>query len=205
MANILLFSENETFKTDLQMQISRYADGSTFSETNPDIMVVDENKTKFLELRKNFPSVPLIFLGENSCFAEDNLNIFIKKPFSLMSFLDTLLAANNKLDNSTDGYLFFNGYELRPSQREIKDTQSGEMFRLTEKEVDILKYLYKMSDTYVSKNDLQKNVWGYNEDVTTHTIETHIYRLRQKIESSTQRILITTDNGGYKLQTEKTW
>ena len=117
-----------------------------------------------------------------------------------MNFLDVLRAANNNLDNSEDGYLTFNGYELRPNLREIVDLPSGKVTKLTEKEIGILKYLYKTQGTYVSKTDLQPNVWKYSEDVTTHTIETHIYRLRQKVEQNGGRRLIVTDNGGYMLQ-----
>ena len=119
-----------------------------------------------------------------------------------MLLLDTIRAANNKLDNSKEGFLVFNNYELRPNAREIKDLLTGEVTKLTEKEVYILKYLYKSSDRYVVKNDLQKDVWKYNEDVTTHTIETHIYRLRQKVEKDNGRRLIITDNGGYKLNVD---
>ena len=128
------------------------------------------------------------------------LNIYVKKPFSLMSFLDVLRAANNNLDNSADGYLVFNDYELRPNLREIADIQSGEVIKLTEREIDILKYLYKNQGRYVSKSDLQRNVWKYSEEVATHTIETHIYRLRQKVEQNGGRRLIVTENGGYMLQ-----
>ena len=140
----------------------------------------------------------MIFLSaENK--ENDILNIYVKKPFSLMSFLDVLRAANNNLDNSADGYLTFNDYELRPNLREIVDIQSGDVIKLTEREIDILKYLYKNQGHYVSKSDLQRNVWKYNEEVATHTIETHIYRLRQKVEQKGGRRLIITENGGYML------
>ena len=163
------------------------------------MLLVDENLQRCDELRRKYPSIPLIFLSDENK-ENDMLNIYVKKPFSLMYFLDVLRAANNNLDNSVDGYLCFNGYELRPNLREIADIKSGSVVKLTEKEVSILKYLYKNQNGYVSKNDLQRNVWKYSEDVTTHTIETHIYRLRQKVEQTDGRRLIVTDNGGYKLQ-----
>lgn len=202
MSHILFFSENIDFAEDLKLQVQRLVPDFSFVEKCPDLLVVDENKEKYLQLRAQYPSVPLIFLTSGNEIEKNNLNINIVKPFSLMSFLDILRAANNKLDNSVDGYLTFNGYELRPNKREIADLQSGEIFRLTEKEVDILKYLYKTSGYYVSKGDLQRNVWKYSEDVATHTIETHIYRLRQKVEQNSGRRLIVTDNGGYMLQQE---
>ena len=199
MAHILFVSDNEDFAADLKAQVLRFAPDFSFVETAPDLLLVDENLQRCDELRRKYPSIPLIFLSDENK-ENDMLNIYVKKPFSLMSFLDVLRAANNNLDNSVDGYLCFNGYELRPNLREIADIKSGSVVKLTEKEVSILKYLYKNQNGYVSKNDLQRNVWKYSEDVTTHTLETHIYRLRQKVEQTDGRRLIVTDNGGYKLQ-----
>ena len=72
--------------------------------------------------------------------------------------------------------------------------------RLTEKETAILKYLYRAGDRIVTREVLLSEVWGYNSGVTTHTLETHIYRLRQKIERDpSQAELLVTESGGYKL------
>ena len=198
MAHILFISDNEDFAEDLKAQILRFAPDFSFVENAPDLLLIDENSECCNELRQKYPTIPLIFLSaENK--ENDILNIYVKKPFSLMSFLDVLRAANNNLDNSADGYLTFNDYELRPNLREIVDIQSGDVIKLTEREIDILKYLYKNQGHYVSKSDLQRNGWKYNEEVATHTIETHIYRLRQKVEQKGGRRLIITGNGGYML------
>lgn len=199
MSHILFVSDNEDFAEDLKAQVLRFAPDFSFVETAPDLLLVDENEELCKDLRQKYPSVPLIFLSMESK-QNNRLNIYVKKPFALMNLLDVLRAANNNLDNSEDGYLTFNGYELRPNLREIVDLPSGKVTKLTEKEIGILKYLYKTQGTYVSKTDLQLNVWKYSEDVTTHTIETHIYRLRQKVEQNGGRRLIVTDNGGYMLQ-----
>ncbi len=198
MAHILFISDNEDFAEDLKAQILRFAPDFSFVENAPDLLLIDENSECCNELRQKYPTIPLIFLSAESK-ENDILNIYVKKPFSLMSFLDVLRAANNNLDNSADGYLTFNDYELRPNLREIVDIQSGDVIKLTEREIDILKYLYKNQGHYVSKSDLQRNVWKYNEEVATHTIETHIYRLRQKVEQKGGRRLIITENGGYML------
>jgi len=72
--------------------------------------------------------------------------------------------------------------------------------RLTEKEAAILRFLHRADRQVVSREVLLKDVWGYNANVTTHTLETHIYRLRQKIETDpTDARLLVTDAGGYKL------
>lgn len=203
MIKIFLYSDNMDFKEDLEQQLSQNLNMFDIDEYSPDLIIVDEDKKKYEEIRQKYSLLPIVILTTNpTLFIEDKLNIIIKKPFSLSYFIDILHAANNKLDNSEDGYINFNNYELRPSQKEIEDKISKNIYKLTEKEVDIIKYLYKFSDTYISKNDLQKNVWKYSEDVTTHTIETHIYRLRQKVETDENRRIIITNNGGYKLNTD---
>lgn len=202
MVNILLLSDNEDLKNDLTLQIERFITGAIVTDENPDVIIIDENKNAYMQKRNEYSSVPILFLTSAGHSNEDNLNVIIHKPFSLMRFLDVIKAANNKLDNSSEGFLIFNDYELRPNQKEIADLHNGKVVKLTEKEVGIIKYLYKMQDEFVSKTDLQINVWQYNENVTTHTIETHIYRLRQKVERSSTRRLIITDNGKYKLITD---
>ena len=72
--------------------------------------------------------------------------------------------------------------------------------RLTEKETNILKFLYRATEGVVARDVLLHEVWGYNANVTTHTLETHIYRLRQKIEKDPSNAeLLVTETGGYKL------
>jgi DNA-binding response OmpR family regulator len=72
--------------------------------------------------------------------------------------------------------------------------------RLTEKETNILKFLYSASEGVVPRDTLLHEVWGYNAGVTTHTLETHIYRLRQKIEADPSNAsLLVTEGGGYRL------
>ena len=105
------------------------------------------------------------------------------------------------IENSEEGYLRFNQYELRPLVKEILNERNNEITKLTEKEVSIIKYLYKAGNKIVSKNELLQEVWGYSPDVTTHTIETHIYRLRQKVEhEDISAQLILTSDGGYQLK-----
>ena len=72
--------------------------------------------------------------------------------------------------------------------------------RLTEKETAILKYLCRTGNKVVARDVLLSEVWGYNAGVTTHTLETHVYRLRQKIEADpSNAILLVTEPGGYRL------
>ena len=200
MADILLIGNNDDLDIDLQNQIKRFIPQTLFVSQNPDLIIISDEKESDAQWRQKYPVTPIIRLSTQKDNLNNNLNIYLQKPFKLAELIDIIQAANNKLNHSADGYIRFNQYELRPNLREIEDLTGGICVKLTEKEVSILQYLYKNADQYVTKTDLQKNVWQYNEDVTTHTIETHIYRLRQKVENNLRR-LILTDNGSYKLNT----
>ena len=199
MTDILLVGNNQDLLDDLQNQITRFMPQTKFVSQNPDIIIIMQGEASSTSLRQQYLMTPIIYLSASAPVAKDDkLNIWLKTPLKLAILIDVLQAANNKLNHSADGYLRFNGYELRSNLREIEDLADGTCVKLTEKEVAILQYLYKNANQYVSKNDLQTGVWQYSKDVTTHTIETHIYRLRQKVENAARR-LILTDNGHYKL------
>lgn len=95
-------------------------------------------------------------------------------------------------------------YLFKPQERSLT-RPGGEEISLTDREVDILAYLVRHGGRPVSREDLLRNVWQYQEGVDTHTLETHIYRLRQKIELQAEdpRILLTAE-GGYSLHPAKT-
>ncbi len=207
MPNILLLSDNEDFALDLSEQITLYAHGFNVLPQDDensliDMIILDEKAQDLKNLRAHHPNTPIILLQKNGDDSVESsvLNHVIFKPLSLESLLNQIQAGINLVDNSEAGYLNFNRYELRPLQKEIYNERNGETIKLTEKEVAIIKFLYKNKDKIVSKNDLLQEVWGYSPDVSTHTIETHIYRLRQKVEhEDTSAQLIVTEDGGYKL------
>ncbi len=203
MPNILLLTDDDFFAEDLCEQIKLYApEFEIFREELPlktyHIIIFDEKTDKI----KTFAAkAPVFFLTK-----DENLNpagashVFIK-PFKLFNFLDMLRAGINRFENSCDGYLSFNRYQLRPTKKEIVNLKNGEHIKLTEKEVAMIKYLYNSKGRIVGKNELLQEVWGYNPDVTTHTIETHIYRLRQKVEhDNPDAQMIMTEEGGYLLK-----
>lgn len=199
MPNVLVLSDNEVFKNDLISQIKYHAQEFKFcdkTEDKPDVVIVDGD-IKQAEIWQDC-KVPIIFLdGKDSDFEVHGGQV-IAKPFVLGNFLDALRAANSLFENSHNGCLEFGRYVLYPTKKEVVDIKTEDVYKLTEKEVAIIKYLYKNTDNYVSKQDLLKEVWGYADDATTHTVETHIYRLRQKIENGGDQF-IETSEGGYRL------
>jgi len=131
---------------------------------------------------------------------ESGANDYIAKPFRLNELLARLRAQLRSFENSEDAVFSIGPYTFRPSAKLLEEPAHGRRIRLTEKEAAILKFLYRAGTRPVARQVLLNEVWGYNAAVTTHTLETHIYRLRQKIEPdpSNARLLVT-EGGGYRL------
>ncbi len=131
---------------------------------------------------------------------ESGANDYVTKPFKFSVLLARVRAHLRSFEQSEDATFQVGPYDFRPSAKSLT-TEDGRKVRLTEKETNILKYLYRAGGKPVARDELLSEVWGYNAAVTTHTLETHIYRLRQKIEPdpSNARLLLT-DAGGYRLQ-----
>jgi DNA-binding response OmpR family regulator len=127
-------------------------------------------------------------------------NDYISKPFRAKELLARLHTQFRLFDNSMDAVFTIGAYTFRPSAKLLANPREKKRIRLTNKEVELLKFLRQTSNRIVSRQTLLDEVWGYNTGVTTHTLETHIYRLRQKIEPDPTacRLLITMP-GGYQL------
>jgi DNA-binding response OmpR family regulator len=127
-------------------------------------------------------------------------NDYITKPFRLNVLLARLRAQLRQHEQSEDAVFTIGPYTFRPSAKLLLDAATRKKVRLTEKETSILKYLYRAGDRTVGRDALLNEVWGYNAGVTTHTLETHVYRLRQKIERDPARAeILVTEPGGYRL------
>ncbi|MEM6901594.1 MAG: response regulator transcription factor [Pseudomonadota bacterium] len=156
-------------------------------------------------MRSKDVSVPIIMLTGQDSDAETILgldsgaNDYVTKPFKFAVLLARVRAHLRSFEQSEDATFDIGPYTFRPSQKLLL-TEDEQKIRLTEKETNILKYLYRAGGKAVARDELLAEVWGYNANVTTHTLETHIYRLRQKIEPdpSAARVLMT-EAGGYRL------
>ena len=207
MPNILFLSDNELFSEDLEEQIVQNLpeDYKIYKEDDNntvfDIALLD-GREHLSVFRENHPKVPALILEpkDSEEYTEDNLDMCIFKPIVLSSLLNQIQSSINVFENSSDGFLRFGNYELHPSSKEILNLKTKEVDKLTEREISIIQYLYKAQNKIVSKNELLQNVWEYSAEVSTHTIETHIYRLRKKVEkNNSETPLIFAEEGGYKL------
>ena len=126
-------------------------------------------------------------------------NDYVTKPFRFAVLLARIRAQLRSHEQSEDAVFRVGPYEFRPAAKLLVDDRQHKI-RLTEKETNILKYLYRAGEKPVSREELLAEVWGYNAGVTTHTLETHVYRLRQKIEPDAGGAkLLLTETGGYRL------
>ncbi len=156
-------------------------------------------------MRKSGVRAPIIMLTGHDTDSdailglEAGANDYVVKPFRFAVLLARIRAHLRQHEQSEDATFAIGRYTFRPAAKMLLDT-TGSKIRLTEKETAILKYLYRAGDRIVTRDVLLSEVWGYNSGVTTHTLETHIYRLRQKIERDPSHAeLLVTESGGYKL------
>ena len=201
---------HEEFKT---VQASTATEGVRLGrEIRADLILLDvdlpdmDGREACRLLRKDGVSTPVIMLTAQDSDADTVLgldsgaNDYVTKPFRFAVLLARIRAHLRSHEQSEDAVFQIGPYEFRPAGKVLLDVR-GKKVRLTEKETNILKYLYRSGTKAVSREELLTEVWGYNAGVTTHTLETHIYRLRQKIEPEPGHArLLLTDAGGYRLQ-----
>ena len=158
------------------------------------------------DMRKANVHAPIIMLtaveGEADTIRglDSGANDYVTKPFRLGELVARLKAHLRQHEHSEDAVLNIGPYVFKPAVKMLVDEAAKKKIRLTEKEAAILKYLYRAGQKSVSRETLLGEVWGYNAGVTTHTLETHVYRLRQKIEKDPSKAqILVTDQGGYRL------
>jgi DNA-binding response OmpR family regulator len=180
--------------------------GAHFDAVLLDVSLPDGDGRDFCrKLRQRGLKAPIIMLTasvEESDVVrglDSGANDYVAKPFRLNELLARLRAQLRSFQSSEDAVFTIGPYSFRPSARQLQDGE-GKRIRLTDKEAAILKFLYRAEGKPVSRQVLLNEVWGYNAAVTTHTLETHVYRLRQKIEpdAAAARLLVT-EGGGYRL------
>jgi DNA-binding response OmpR family regulator len=220
---ILVVDDDDVLRDSLVEQLSRYeefelaedstaAKGVSRARSEPlDLVIMDvglpdmDGREAVKLLRKGGFKAPVIMLtGQDSesdtvLGLEAGANDYVTKPFRFAVLLARIRAQLRQHEQSEDAVFTIGRYTFRPSAKTLTDDK-GQKIRLTEKETAILKFLYRAGEKVITRDVLLHEVWGYNSGVTTHTLETHIYRLRQKIERDPSRAeLLVTEAGGYKL------
>ena len=220
---LLLVDDDNDLRQNLVEQLRRYrefeiteaADATEaldkIQDARFDLLILDvglpdmDGREAVKIMRRDGYKSPILLLTGHDTESDEILgleagaNDYVTKPFRFSVLLARVRAALRQHDQSEDVVFNIGPYSFQPAARQL-ETEDGSKVRLTDKETSILKYLYRQGPKTISRNVLLSEVWGYNNRVTTHTLETHIYRLRQKIERdpSNARLLVT-EEGGYRL------
>lgn len=221
--HILLVDDDQTLRDALAEQLALYeefrlstaatASGAVKAVQGErvDLVVMDvglpdmDGREAVKVMRKNGFKSPVVMLTAQGSDADTVLgleagaNDYVVKPFKFAVLLARIRAQLRQHEASEDAVFTIGPYTFRPSAKLLVNSR-GSKLKLTEKETAILRFLYRADRKVVSRETLLQEVWGYNATVTTHTLETHIYRLRQKIEEDPARArILVTEAGGYRL------
>lgn len=157
-------------------------------------------------MRRQGVKIPIIILTTRDTDADlilgldSGANDYVTKPFRLGVLLARVRAQHRQFTLSDDANFPIGPYSFRPSTKILTETATDRKIHLTEKETSLLKFLYRMGNQTTPRQALLNEVWGYSAGVKSHTIETHIYRLRQKIEPNpTHAQFLVTEPEGYRL------
>jgi DNA-binding response OmpR family regulator len=180
-------------------------------DQRPDVIVLDiglpdgDGSDYCTKLRLAGFKMPIIILtgadGEADVVRglSSGANDYIAKPFRAAELAARLQAQLRTFDNSEDAVFALGQFVFHPAKGQLRDVIKKRVVRLTGKEVGLLKFLHR-AEAGVDRQVLLTQVWGYNSGITTHTLETHIYRLRQKIETDPANpTLLISVAGGYRL------
>lgn len=180
-------------------------------DSNPDLVILDirlpdGNGIEICrKLRERGFAKPIIMLtGQN---AEDDIissleagaNDYVIKPMRMGELLARVKSQLWQHKASDTARFSIGGLSFVPANKLLKSPDDARKVILTEKESTILKYLYRAYPNCVPKEELLAEVWGFQNGLSTHTVETHIYRLRQKVKRLTTKNIITTNALGYSL------
>lgn len=156
--------------------------------------------------RRQGVKIPIIMLTAYHTDADiilgldSGANDYVAKPFRLGVLLARVRAQHRQFKLSDDVIFPIGPYSFRPSTKILTDTATEKKIRLTERETTLLKYLYRIGDRPAPRQALMDEVWGCNARVQSHTIESHIYRIRQKIElNPADAQILVTEPEGYRL------
>ena len=186
--NVLIFKLPELF--NILNELKSHLDFTIYSFVEKD---------KLLEFKKiNTGSYLILTDSKNEIKEEKSQLILNKFPDTIYSIIEKIninLLKNKYLEQSD---ILIGKYSIDINSRLLK--KNDENLKLTEREIEIILFL-KNSNEPQSIENLQKKVWGHNSDLETHTVETHIYRLRKKIsEKFEDGSFINSTKIGYKIK-----
>ena len=222
-SRLLIVDDDDYLRATLRQQLSVEGFSEVFevgvvadldkalSHANPDLILLDiqmpdGNGIDICQrLRRNGFAKPIVMLtakgaeGDIVLGLEAGANDYIIKPLRFSELIALIQTQLRQFRASDDARFEIGNLSFVPANKILHVIGSDQMQALTEKEATILKFLYRAFPNDVTKDDLLAEVWGFQNGVSTHTLETHIYRLRQKISRLTKKQLVLTIEKGYRL------
>lgn len=202
MTNLALITDNASLHEALAPLLSSYYNviifptDASFESMQGDLILLDAPSVPFVkEVHHTLPEIPILCLISKSQVGEYKHLSYIKlleKPFTLKSLIKTLSACM-PFTYEIGPFIFY------PTHRFLREIKTHTQIPLTEKETHILLYLYQMKGQPIAKEKLLEEIWQYNPEMTTHTLETHIYRLRKKLMGDKNFDLLHSHEQGYVL------
>ena len=189
MQNVFIINFNSLYeildeiKENLSFKVIKFENEESFKKN------LDLDRLNYLVISKTDHKLLLKYN-----ITDKNILDFNDLPLSLKKLLELINIKLIKLKFNQQSKITINGYELNLNSKSF--SKNNLKLKLTEKEIEIILYL---NDRKI-KHDidaLQKNIWGYSADVETHTVETHIYRLRKKISDlfKDKKFILSHKNG----------
>ena len=191
--------ESNNIFGNLEFQLT---DKNDLNKNNESILITDnEFAVKELSHANKFDTIFIINCNNDSLeMGKQNSKIVLLSiPLQIRDLYQRVSNCLDQINSQTARKLNFNSFTYDPSMRTLSNDNL--YLRFTEKESQIFNSLLDNSNTHISKKNLLKKVWSYNDDIDTHTLETHIYSLRKKIEKNLliKDLIIFEENKGYFL------
>ena len=185
--SVLIFKLPELFK--ILNELKDHLDFNIYNFTEKQELL-NENKNKY----ENY----LVLTDIKNKIEDENFQLILNKlPDSVYSIIEKINVSLLKQKYSEQSDIIIGKYSIDINSRSIKNT--NETLKLTQREIQIILFL-KQSNSPQNIENLQKKVWGHNSNLETHTVETHIYRLRKKIlENFNDDNFITSKKNGYQI------
>lgn len=221
--NILIVDGDENFRSAMVNQFSQFVEFDTLEANTPAEchQIADTKHIDLCMISNEFPgaggteitrnlrecgyNAPVILLTgqtgvtESPSDLDSNTIDWIEKPFKFSKLIARVRTLLHQFEMTEEANFSIGNFVFKFSNNTLVDN-SGNEVRLTEKEAEILKFLYRAGEKPIMHEELLHKVWGYKSGITTRTLETHIYRLRQKIERDPNNAtLLVTVDGGYML------
>lgn len=223
MTRVMLVDDDDTLRTVLHQQLSaegilQIEEAGSVAEAHqkigafaPDIILLDvqlPDGNGFMICKKlrdaGFDKPILMLTGQDS---EDDIiqgleagaNDYIAKPMRMRELLARMRTHLRQHQQSDEARFDVLGFDFVPATKTIMTKDKAAKVLLTEKETMIMKMLIRRTPDAVSREELLSEIWGFQKGLTTHTLETHIYRLRQKFTQLSELPLIETADDGYRL------